>query len=87
MVGHLSRDPTAIEAREKPVRKVEPPELTQRKQGRPKKGEQRPKELKGSPHLKDINDPRRQSAKVTRIFNRCHTHGFIAKSPTLDAGV
>ena len=37
--------------------------------------------LKDSPHLKDIADPRRQSAKVTRIFNRCHAHGLIAKFP------
>ena len=37
--------------------------------------------LKDSPHLKGITDPRRRSAKVTRIFNRCHTHGLIAKIP------
>jgi hypothetical protein len=37
--------------------------------------------LKDSPHLKDISDTRRQSAKVTRIFNRCHAHGLIAKIP------
>ena len=37
--------------------------------------------LKDSPHLKDIADWRRQSAKVTRIFNRCHAHGLIAKIP------
>ena len=37
--------------------------------------------LKDSPHLKDITDPRRQSAKVTRIFNRCHAHRLIAKIP------
>ena len=37
--------------------------------------------LKDSPHLKDIADPRRKSAKVTRIFNRCHAHGLIAKIP------
>src|SRR5213080_78158 len=35
--------------------------------------------LKDSPHLKEILDPRRQSAKVTRIFNRFHAHGLIAK--------
>jgi len=35
----------------------------------------------GSPYLKDILDARRQSAKVTRIFNRCHAHGLIAKIP------
>ena len=32
-------------------------------------------------HLKRIPDPRRQSAKVTRILNRCHAHGLIAKIP------
>ena len=37
--------------------------------------------LKDSPHLKDITDSRRQSAKVTRIFNPCHAHGLIAKIP------
>jgi hypothetical protein len=37
--------------------------------------------LKDSPHLQHIVDPRRQSAKVTRIFNRCHAHGLIAKIP------
>lgn len=46
LVGHLSRDSTAIEAREKPAKKVEPPELPKCKRGRPKKGEERPKELK-----------------------------------------
>ena len=37
--------------------------------------------LKDSPHLKGISDSLRQSAKVTRIFNRCHVHGLIAKIP------
>ncbi len=37
--------------------------------------------LKDSPHLKGITDPRKQSGKVTRIFNRCHAHGLIAKIP------
>lgn len=35
--------------------------------------------LHDSPHLKTISDPRRQSAKVTRILNRFHAHGLIAK--------
>ena len=38
IVGHISRDATAIEAREKPV-KVETPKTLERKRGRPKKGE------------------------------------------------
>lgn len=48
LVGHISRDSTAIEAREKPAQKPEQPELPeppQRKRGRPKKGEPKPKEL------------------------------------------
>lgn len=43
IVGHLSRDSTAIEAREKPIKKVETV-VEKKKQGRPKKGEERPKE-------------------------------------------
>jgi len=38
IVGHISRDATAIEAREKPVN-VETPKTPERKRGRPKKGE------------------------------------------------
>jgi hypothetical protein len=38
LVGHLSRDSTAIEAREKPV-KTAAPAPSKRKRGRPKKGE------------------------------------------------
>ena len=38
--------------------------------------------LAGSPHLRDLaNDPKRQSAKVSRILNRFHTHRLIAKIP------
>ena len=37
--------------------------------------------FKDSPHLKDIADPKRQSAKITRLLNRCHAHGLIAKIP------
>jgi len=43
LVGHISRDATAIEAREKPL-KVARPENIKRKRGRPRKGEERPKE-------------------------------------------
>ena len=43
LVGHLSRDSTAIEAREKPVTSDKAPPLPKRKRGRPKKGEKRPK--------------------------------------------
>ena len=40
LVGHISRDATAIEAREKPVRSEKPePARPRRKRGRPRKGE------------------------------------------------
>ena len=44
LVGHISRDATAIEARERPAPK--PPETPKpkRKRGRPRKGEERPRE-------------------------------------------
>ena len=45
LVGHLSRDSTAIEAREKPATKEKPSPPPKRKRGRPKKGEERPKVL------------------------------------------
>ena len=46
LVGHLSRDSTAIEAREKPAPTDKAPPPPKRKRGRPRKGEQRPKVLK-----------------------------------------
>ena len=45
LVGHISRDSTAIEVREKPI-KTEKSEKPKRKPGRPKKGEEQPKEEK-----------------------------------------
>jgi hypothetical protein len=38
--------------------------------------------LEDSPHLRDLaHHPKRQSAKVSRILNRFHTHKLIAKIP------
>lgn len=45
IVGHISRDSTAIDAREKPVKKIAVEKKEKKKLGRPKKGEERPKEL------------------------------------------
>jgi hypothetical protein len=42
LVGHISRDATAIEAREKPARSAPAAEMQKRKRGRPKKGETAP---------------------------------------------
>ena len=44
LVGHVSRDATAIEGREKPTAKPKQPGKPKRKRGRPRKGEERPKE-------------------------------------------
>ena len=44
LIGHLSRDATAIEGREKPTPKPKQPAKPKRKRGRPRKGEERPKE-------------------------------------------
>lgn len=41
VVGHLSRDATAIEAREKPAHQPAPPPPPPKKRGRPKRGEER----------------------------------------------
>ena len=44
LVGHISRDSTAIEAREKPAPKAAKASKPKRKRGRPRKCEERPKE-------------------------------------------
>jgi hypothetical protein len=43
LVGHISRDSTSIDAREKAVEKEKPPKKEKSKKGRPKKGEKREK--------------------------------------------
>ena len=41
LIGHVSRDSTAITGREKPAKKIKPPKIA-KKRGRPAKGEKRP---------------------------------------------
>jgi hypothetical protein len=41
LVGHISRDATGIQGREKPAAKPKPPKPTPRKKGRPRRGEVR----------------------------------------------
>ena len=45
IVGHISRDSTSIDAREKPIRKSNKPPKQNKKRGRPRKNEVRIKEL------------------------------------------
>ena len=51
LVGHISRDSTEIEARERGLRKVKEEALPKRKRGRPKKGEERAKSVKPATRL------------------------------------
>ena len=44
LVGHVSRDATAIEGRERATPKPKQPAKPKRKRGRPRRGEERPKE-------------------------------------------
>ena len=44
LIGHISRDSTSINAREKPLRKPKKQAAAPKKRGRPKKGEIRVKE-------------------------------------------
>jgi hypothetical protein len=37
--------------------------------------------LEDSPHLNAVADPKRKSAKISRILKRCHAHELIAKIP------
>ena len=54
LVGHISRDSTEIDAREKPVKNMEP-EKPKGKPGRPKKGEERPKEKRRLERQQDMS--------------------------------
>lgn len=42
LIGHIRRDATEIDARERPARKPKPPPRPPQKRGRPRKGEERP---------------------------------------------
>lgn len=46
LIGHISRDSTEIEARERAAKKAKKQKLPKRKRGRPKKGEERVKKVK-----------------------------------------
>ena len=67
LVGHVSRDATAIEGREKPTPKPQQPAKPKRKRGRPRKGEERPPEpsrLQASAADDAAGDARRPAARL-----------------------
>ncbi len=89
LVGHISRDATAIEAREKPV-KVEAPEPPKRKRGRPKNGEvvvKEPRRLErqGAMCLAQmIGDLPKHCAVGTKRNAKGHTTSWIGYKLHLD---
>ena len=89
LVGHISRDATAIEAREKPV-KVATPEMPKRKRGRPKKGEvveKEPRRLErqaGMSLAEMLNDLPKHCAVGTKRNAKGHTTSWIGYKLHLD---
>src|SRR5262245_15720590 len=89
LVGHISRDATAIEAREKPV-KIEPPETPKRKPGRPKKGEvveKEPRRLErqaGMSLPEMLSDLPKHCAVGTKRNAKGHTTSWIGYKLHLD---
>jgi membrane protease YdiL (CAAX protease family) len=83
IVGHISRDSTAIEAREKPM-KVAAPEKPKRKRGRPRKGEvveKEPRRLErqaaGMSLSEMLSDLPRHCAVGTKRNAKGHTESWI----------
>ena len=67
LVGHVSRDATAIEGREQPTAKPKQPAKPKRKRGRPRKGEERPKEpsrLQRQQQMTLARDARRPATRL-----------------------
>ena len=66
LVGHVSRDATAIEGREKATPKPQQPAKPKRKRGRPRKGEERPKEPSRLERQQEmtLGDARRPAAEL-----------------------
>lgn len=68
LVGHISRDATAIEAPERPVAKPAPAPVPARKRGRPKKGETRPPP---PPKRLDLQAHRSLEANLAELPSAC----------------
>jgi Transposase DDE domain/Transposase domain (DUF772) len=90
LVGHISRDSTAIEAREKPV-KVAAPQKSKRKRGRPRKGEvveKEPRRLElqaaGMSLSEMLNDLPKHCAVGTKRNAKGHTESWIGYKLHLD---
>jgi transposase len=91
IVGHVSRDSTEIEAREKPVKKEKKKASPKRKQGRPKKGEETgPKELKrldiqpGRTLEENLKDLPVQCNVGSKLDSKGHKHSWTGYKLHLD---
>ena len=79
IIGHISRDSTAIKGRERPAKKAEKQKPAPKKKGRPKKGEKR------EPEEKRLDRQCRQSAKealeelptVCDVATRRNSKGYM----------
>lgn len=92
LIGHISRDSTAISVREKPEKKVAPTEKKPKKLGRPKKGEERPKEptrlerqANGQPLSEMIAELPAACNVGTKRNSKGHTTSWIGYKLHIDA--
>jgi len=92
VVGHISRDSTAISAREKPEKKSAPIAKGPKKRGRPKKGEERPKEptrlerQAAGQHLSEMLTDLPKACNVgTKRNSKGHTTSWIGYKLHIDA--
>ena len=92
IIGHISRDSTAIAAREKPEKKAVVVEKKPKKQGRPKKGEERPKEqtrlerqAAGQPLCERVAELPKACNVGTKRNSKGHTTSWIGYKLHIDA--
>ncbi len=80
LVGHISRDSTAIEGREKPAPKPRVHDRPRRKRGRPRKGEERVKEstrLERQTDSMNLADMLDELPKACDVGSKRNAKGFI----------
>ncbi len=80
LVGHVSRDSTAIEGREKPAPKPRAGDKPRRKRGRPRKGEERVKEstrLERQTDSMNLADMLDELPKACDVGSKRNAKGFI----------
>ena len=92
IVGHISRDSTAISAREKPAKRLAATDRKPKKRGRPKKGEERPEEptrlerqATGQPLSEMLADLPRACNVGTKRNSKGHTTSWIGYKLHIDA--